>query len=163
MAENSGSAAEAYRVLGLRPGALPEEVRRAYRKQAMLNHPDRNPGDAAAETRFRETLEAYHAILRSIEQTPKRAGASFNPARARSGPTPRDPARRPAYRSSNPIGKLFGRFFLIGIFTLVPVLFILFVVWANTTTDWLPGCCWGGRSWEEPQVQPEGENSELPQ
>ena len=34
-----------YRVLGLKPGASEEEVKRAYRQQAKKYHPDKNPGD----------------------------------------------------------------------------------------------------------------------
>lgn len=51
-----------YEVLGAERTATPEELKKAYRKLAMANHPDRNPGDAAAEDRFKEIGEAY-AVL----------------------------------------------------------------------------------------------------
>ncbi len=55
-----------YEVLGVPRDADLEAIKRAYRQQAMLYHPDRNPGDAAAEERFKEVSEAY-ALLRDPE------------------------------------------------------------------------------------------------
>ena len=43
-----------YDVLGLQKGASKDEVKKAYRKLAMKYHPDRNPGDKAAESKFKE-------------------------------------------------------------------------------------------------------------
>jgi molecular chaperone DnaJ len=51
-----------YEVLGVGREASPAEIKRAYRKQAMDNHPDRNPGDAAAEERFKEAAEAFEVL-----------------------------------------------------------------------------------------------------
>jgi molecular chaperone DnaJ len=51
-----------YEVLGVSRTATDVEVKSAYRKLAMKYHPDRNPGDAAAEERFKEAAEAY-AVL----------------------------------------------------------------------------------------------------
>ncbi len=51
-----------YEVLGVGRAASPEEMKRAYRRLAMQYHPDRNPGDASAEVRFKEIGEAY-AVL----------------------------------------------------------------------------------------------------
>lgn len=48
-----------FHVLGLRPGASPEEVRGAYRKLAMRWHPDRNPHTRGAEERFKQIKAAY--------------------------------------------------------------------------------------------------------
>ena len=51
-----------YDVLGVTRGAGQEEIKQAYRKLALRNHPDKNPGDQAAEQRFKEASEAY-AVL----------------------------------------------------------------------------------------------------
>jgi molecular chaperone DnaJ len=51
-----------YAVLGVAEGADPKEITRAYRKLARENHPDANPGDAAAEERFKEISAAYDVI-----------------------------------------------------------------------------------------------------
>jgi molecular chaperone DnaJ len=51
-----------YKVLGVAKDAKPEEIKKAYRKLARLNHPDQNPGNAAAEQRFKEISEAYDTL-----------------------------------------------------------------------------------------------------
>src|SRR5512136_1867250 len=51
-----------YEVLGLKKGASADEIKKAYRKLAVKYHPDKNPGDKAAEDRFKEINEAY-AVL----------------------------------------------------------------------------------------------------
>jgi molecular chaperone DnaJ len=56
-----------YQVLGVSPEAAPDEIKKAYRKLAHLHHPDKNPGDAAAEDRFKAIGEAY-AVLGDAEK-----------------------------------------------------------------------------------------------
>lgn len=56
-----------YKVLGVPSGATADEIKRAYRKAAQENHPDANPGDTAAEERFKQISEAY-AVLGNSEK-----------------------------------------------------------------------------------------------
>ena len=51
-----------YEVLGVSKGASEEEIKKAYRAQAKKYHPDVNPGDKAAEAKFKETAEAYECL-----------------------------------------------------------------------------------------------------
>lgn len=51
-----------YEVLGVPRTATADEIKSAYRKLAMKYHPDRNPGDKAAEEKFKEAAEAYDVL-----------------------------------------------------------------------------------------------------
>jgi molecular chaperone DnaJ len=51
-----------YEVLEVSKSATPEEIKKAYRKQALKYHPDRNPGDKASEEKFKEAAEAYEVL-----------------------------------------------------------------------------------------------------
>jgi len=51
-----------YEVLGVIKSSSSEEIKKAYRKLALKYHPDRNKGDKAAESKFKEASEAYHVL-----------------------------------------------------------------------------------------------------
>ena len=51
-----------YRLLGVSDTATPKEIKSAYRKLSREYHPDNNPGDAAAEERFKEVSAAYDVV-----------------------------------------------------------------------------------------------------
>lgn len=56
-----------YEVLGIAKDATKDDIKRAYRKIAMENHPDRNPDNKEAEERFKEATEAYE-VLNDVEK-----------------------------------------------------------------------------------------------
>lgn len=58
-----------YEILGVSKSSTQDEIKKAYRKVAMQYHPDRNPGDKAAEEKFKEAAEAYEIL----SDTDKRA------------------------------------------------------------------------------------------
>lgn len=51
-----------YEVLGTSKSASKEELKKAYRQQAIKFHPDKNPGDSSAEEKFKEAAEAYEVL-----------------------------------------------------------------------------------------------------
>jgi len=59
-----------YDTLGVKKGASADEIKKAYRKLAAKYHPDKNPGDASAEEKFKEVQNAYD-VLSDDEQRKK--------------------------------------------------------------------------------------------
>lgn len=51
-----------YKILGVEKTATADEIKRAYKKVAIKYHPDRNPGDKAAEEKFKQAAEAYDVL-----------------------------------------------------------------------------------------------------
>src|SRR5690349_7263063 len=51
-----------YEVLGVERSASEQDIKRAYRKLALELHPDRNPGNAEAEEKFKEASEAFQVL-----------------------------------------------------------------------------------------------------
>ena len=54
---------EYYEILSLSREATADDIRKAYRREALKHHPDRNPGDATAEAKFKEVNEAYQVLF----------------------------------------------------------------------------------------------------
>jgi len=70
-----------YELLGISPGATTEEVKEAYHRLARQFHPDLNPGDAAAEEKFKAIGEAYEALSEIVEQNQEPTAARAKPER----------------------------------------------------------------------------------
>jgi len=51
-----------YQILGVSKGASSSEIKKAYRKKAIEFHPDKNPGDKQAESKFKKAAEAYEVF-----------------------------------------------------------------------------------------------------
>jgi molecular chaperone DnaJ len=68
---------ELYKTLGVSKKAPDEEIKKAYRKLARKYHPDRNPGDAAAEEKFKEISAAYDTLSDPDKRKEYDAGGSF--------------------------------------------------------------------------------------
>lgn len=51
-----------YQILGVEKDADENQIKKAYRKTALIHHPDKNPGDQAAEERFKDITEAYETL-----------------------------------------------------------------------------------------------------
>jgi molecular chaperone DnaJ len=51
-----------YEILGIEKNASEADIKKAYRKMAIKHHPDKNPGDASAEEKFKEAAEAYEVL-----------------------------------------------------------------------------------------------------
>jgi hypothetical protein len=151
----SESEAQSFRMLGLAPDATLAEVRRAFRKQAMHNHPDRNPGDPEAEARFRAILEAYQGATQALKRQARApdfdqgSKPPESPSRRQPGTQPRRPnqtrsdaPRRPIRVQRNLARQIllglqtFNRMLLFILFVVGPVLFVLAVIWVTTRTNW---------------------------
>ncbi len=74
-----------YEILGIRPDADDEAVKQAYRERAKDYHPDRNPGDAEAERRFKLVGTAYEALKDASRRQTYDEWLAFNMGRQKSG------------------------------------------------------------------------------
>jgi molecular chaperone DnaJ len=95
-----------YEVLGVSRKASKEEIKKAYRELARKWHPDRNPGDDAAEERFKEIQQAYDALSDPEKRKQYDAGGMFAGAGARGFP-----GGFPGGGFASDIGDIFSSFF----------------------------------------------------
>ncbi|HEY1159038.1 MAG TPA: DnaJ domain-containing protein, partial [Terracidiphilus sp.] len=106
------SKADYYEVLGISREASEQELKSAYRKQALKYHPDRNPGNHAAEEKFKEASEAYQVLSdadkRAVYDRYGHAGLSGQGSGFAGGPF------SGAVDISDIFGDLFGEMFNMG-------------------------------------------------
>lgn len=76
-----------YEILGVDRSASAETIKKAYRQMAMRDHPDRNPGDAEAEARFKASAEAY-AVLSDPDKRARYDRFGPDGLRGAGGPPP---------------------------------------------------------------------------
>src|SRR3954447_18350468 len=77
------SVKDLYGTLGVSKTASQDEIKKAYRKLARQHHPDANPGDAAAEERFKEVQQAYDVLS---DEEKRKQYDRFGSANGRGGP-----------------------------------------------------------------------------
>ena len=75
-----------YKTLGVDKKSSPEEIKKAYRKLAREYHPDRNPGDAKAEERFKEVSAAYDVLSDADKRKQYDSGRLFGGGGPGGGP-----------------------------------------------------------------------------
>ncbi len=88
----STSIRDYYEVLGVGRDATTDAIKAAYRKAALRHHPDKNPGDAAAEERFKEAAEAY-AVLSDSDKRARYDRFGFEGVRGAGGGPGFDPTQ----------------------------------------------------------------------
>src|SRR5436190_14203751 len=101
-----------YDTLGVKKGAPADEIKKAYRKLAAQHHPDKNPGDASAEEKFKEVQNAYD-VLSDPEKRKQYDTFGADGRRAGRGFDPRDFGGGGNFTVNDlgDLGDLFGGFF----------------------------------------------------
>src|SRR5882757_1677932 len=99
-----------YKLLDVPRGAAEADIKKAYRRLAMKFHPDRNPGDKAAEEKFKEAKEAYEVLSDASRRAiyDQHGHAGIDAARQGSGGSGFSPG---AEQFSDIFGDVFGDIF----------------------------------------------------
>jgi molecular chaperone DnaJ len=97
-----------YDTLGVSKNASTEEIKKAYRKLAAKYHPDRNPGDASAEEKFKEVQNAYDVLA---DPEKRKQYDTFGSANGRPGFDPRNFNFEGGDFTFTDLGDLFGGLF----------------------------------------------------
>ena len=97
-----------YDTLGVKKGSSADDIKKAYRKLAAKYHPDRNPGDASAEEKFKEVQNAYDVLA---DPEKRKQYDTFGSANGRPGFDPRNFNFEGGDFTFADIGDLFGGLF----------------------------------------------------
>jgi DnaJ-class molecular chaperone len=97
-----------YSLLGIKPAASAEDIKRAYRQMVFRFHPDRNPGDDTAAGKFKEVIDAYAVLSDGLKRSTY--DAIRHPAKAQEEPQ-EQPDEEPLHRSNDNAGNGFGQAF----------------------------------------------------
>lgn len=92
-----------YTILGVTRDASDDEIKRSYRKLALQFHPDRNPSDKFAETRFKEIVDAYHVLSDRNRRTIYDYDLAKGLKRPRHTHSTARPAETPAVKKVEPV------------------------------------------------------------
>ena len=90
-----------YDVLGVPKTATADEIKKAYRSLAFKYHPDRNPGDKAAEEKFKKITVAYDTLSDPAKKRDYDLGGAFYSSSASSSG---NYSYRSSYSGGNPFG-----------------------------------------------------------
>ena len=97
-----------YDTLGVKKGASQDEIKKAYRKLAREHHPDANPGDTAAEEKFKEVQHAYDVLS---DDDKRKAYDRFGAQNGRPGAGPQNVNVDFGEFNIGDLGDLFGGLF----------------------------------------------------
>jgi molecular chaperone DnaJ len=97
-----------YQILRVSLKASQEEIRRAYRLQALRCHPDQNPHDPNAGQRFRETLEAYETLIDPVRRLKYDQLKGYSEKRSRGAQRVHGSSRGPGVSVQQALKEAFG-------------------------------------------------------
>ena len=113
MPEREWADKDYYATLGVQKGATEADIKKSYRKLAQKYHPDANPGDTAAEEKFKEVSHAYDVLSdartrKEYDDFREMLTSGFGGFGGAGGPAAREPGRIPREnsRSAENSGKI---------------------------------------------------------
>jgi curved DNA-binding protein CbpA len=97
-----GDQKDYYKILGLLRNASDDEIKKAYRRLALLNHPDKNPNDSSSAARFQEIREAYETLSDEQKRLKYDSGGEKKTPLSNTERHSKDDDRGPSYDNRRP-------------------------------------------------------------